>query len=239
MTPREAIEKYRLYLDETMSGEKWVRAYEKVDEEGREALRQFRKDDIVAELQAMAEEAKREAAADAARKEAEYLAEHKTIRVLMATTDEYFRTEYALVSVVEAEDGQVWPAKYGHKTTPLGFATPTAEAVTEKPFRKSGWRVAYEVTPEEEAAIMREQESAEAGHAAAEEATGKEAAGKTAAEEARVEAAFAEARETGKPVELDRWEEECNDPREECSLDLVTLWAMPDGTKQVKRQHTW
>ena len=53
------------------------------------------------------------------------------------------------------------------------------------------------------------------------------------------QAKFDEARETGKPVLLKTWSEECSDPGEECNLDMVTQYAMPDGTIRTGRQHTW
>jgi glycerophosphoryl diester phosphodiesterase len=62
---------------------------------------------------------------------------------------------------------------------------------------------------------------------------------KVAAKKAQENALFAEAKETGKPVLLKKWMEGCNDPQEECSTDIVYMYAMPDGTTQVKRQHTW
>ncbi len=65
-----------------------------------------------------------------------------------------------------------------------------------------------------------------------------EAAKKAAAETER-QAKFAEARETGKPVFLEKWSEPCSDPREECSLDIVAQYAMPDGSTKTVRQHTW
>ena len=61
---------------------------------------------------------------------------------------------------------------------------------------------------------------------------------KRAREEAR-QAKFAEAKSTGQRVELRSWMEDCNDPREQCSLDHVTEYAMPDGTTKIVRQHTW
>lgn len=66
----------------------------------------------------------------------------------------------------------------------------------------------------------------------------KEAA-KAAAKEAARQAKFDEARETGKPVELARYSDSCNDPREECSIDIVNVYAMPDGTTKTERHHTW
>lgn len=53
------------------------------------------------------------------------------------------------------------------------------------------------------------------------------------------QAKFARACESGQKVILRSWMEDCNDPREECSTDHVTEYAMPDGTTRRERQHTW
>ena len=76
---------------------------------------------------------------------------------------------------------------------------------------------------------------------AAELSQAREQAKKAAQEkqDAAKQAKFDEARETGKPVLLKTWSEECSDPGEECNLDIVSLYAMPDGTTQTDRQHTW
>lgn len=60
-----------------------------------------------------------------------------------------------------------------------------------------------------------------------------------ASEKAAVEAKFLEAKETGKKVKLESWAEECNDHKEECSLDNITTYAMPDGSVKKERHHTW
>ncbi len=52
-------------------------------------------------------------------------------------------------------------------------------------------------------------------------------------------AKFAEAKKTGVKVLLRTWSEDCNDPAEQCSLDIVSEYAMPDGTAKRDRQHTW
>ncbi|MBC7340868.1 MAG: hypothetical protein H5U02_00175 [Clostridia bacterium] len=57
--------------------------------------------------------------------------------------------------------------------------------------------------------------------------------------EAVQQAKFQEAKATGRPVVLAHWMEPCNDPREECDLDSVTQLAMPDGSIQIQRTHTW
>ncbi len=51
---------------------------------------------------------------------------------------------------------------------------------------------------------------------------------------------FAEAKRTGKPVKLASWTEECmSQGRVECDLDIVTQWAMPDGTTKTDSVHTY
>lgn len=57
--------------------------------------------------------------------------------------------------------------------------------------------------------------------------------------EAAKAAKFAQAKETGEPVILYRWTEPCNDPDEECSIDTLIEYAMPDGSTKVERHHTW
>ena len=69
----------------------------------------------------------------------------------------------------------------------------------------------------------------------AKEAADKEAAVKKTA----IETKFAEAKETGKPVVLRRWSEDCCDPSEECSCDNHREYAMPDGSTKHEWEHTW
>jgi hypothetical protein len=46
------------------------------------------------------------------------------------------------------------------------------------------------------------------------------------------------ARETGKPVELERWTEGCYGSADECSTDILYRMVRPDGTIVVNRIHT-
>lgn len=62
---------------------------------------------------------------------------------------------------------------------------------------------------------------------------------KKKAREAERAAKFDEARRTGKAVLLRKWLEPCCDPREECSMDLVSEYALPDGSTKNERHHTW
>lgn len=55
----------------------------------------------------------------------------------------------------------------------------------------------------------------------------------------QMEKALEKARQTGKPEKVRSWIEPCNDPREECNLDVVTLYVRPDGTTYTTREHTW
>lgn len=52
-------------------------------------------------------------------------------------------------------------------------------------------------------------------------------------------AKFEEAKRTRKPVMLRMWSEDCNDINEECDVDNIIQYAMPDGTTRTERYHTW
>lgn len=44
---------------------------------------------------------------------------------------------------------------------------------------------------------------------------------------------------TGEAQILKEYSTECNDPDEECNLDYVTIWLLPNNRTIEKRQHTW
>jgi len=50
---------------------------------------------------------------------------------------------------------------------------------------------------------------------------------------------FNKAHETGERQLLYKYSDDCNDPTEDCSLDMVYIYAMPDGKIETVRQHTW
>lgn len=52
-------------------------------------------------------------------------------------------------------------------------------------------------------------------------------------------AIFAKAKETGEKQILKNWSEECNDHEEECNIDNIVVYAMPDGSRKEERHHTW
>jgi rRNA maturation protein Rpf1 len=55
----------------------------------------------------------------------------------------------------------------------------------------------------------------------------------------RMDELFAEAKAANKPVKISSWSEDCNDPHEECDIDIVTEYAMPNGSIKTERNHTW
>ena len=58
-------------------------------------------------------------------------------------------------------------------------------------------------------------------------------------EKERVQKLFEIAKQTGKKQEIESWTEECNDPNEECNVDQIVIYAMPDGSRKKERYHTW
>jgi len=62
---------------------------------------------------------------------------------------------------------------------------------------------------------------------------------KKAIREEKINKAIKEAQKTGEPVEVARYTDDCDDPTEECSTDLIIQYVSPDGSMKTKRQHTW
>jgi hydroxymethylpyrimidine pyrophosphatase-like HAD family hydrolase len=58
-------------------------------------------------------------------------------------------------------------------------------------------------------------------------------------EENRINNLFELAKQIGERQLINKWSEPCNDPKEECNLDICYLWIMPDGSKKQTRSHTW
>ncbi|MED5050628.1 hypothetical protein P9850_01925 [Anoxybacillus rupiensis] len=66
-----------------------------------------------------------------------------------------------------------------------------------------------------------------------------EKAKKEAEQKEKLDKLFEEAKRTGEKVEIRRWTTSCNDPNEECDLDTIIEYAMPDGSIKKERYHTW
>lgn len=50
---------------------------------------------------------------------------------------------------------------------------------------------------------------------------------------------FALAKRTGEKVLIKSYSEECDDPNEDCDVDNVSVYAMPNGEHKIVRNHTW
>jgi predicted transposase YbfD/YdcC len=57
--------------------------------------------------------------------------------------------------------------------------------------------------------------------------------------ETKRQAIFDKAKETNEKQEVKRYMDECDDDKEECNVDCVVEYAMPDGTITTERFHTW
>jgi len=55
----------------------------------------------------------------------------------------------------------------------------------------------------------------------------------------KINVIFEKAKTTGKKQEIERFTEECNDPDEECNVDICVKYALPNGKIDVTRNHTW
>ncbi len=58
-------------------------------------------------------------------------------------------------------------------------------------------------------------------------------------DQAKMDNAKAEASRTGQPVYIEGWMADCDRSVEDCSTDHISLYAMPDGTVNKTRTHTF
>jgi hypothetical protein len=209
MTLQEMLRKWEF----TLHGEDQIKLFgPKPTAKQMEAIRAA-KPEIIAEL-------KRRAAAKAEAEAARTAAEAEELRALR-TGEKPLEISY--------HDGEIlsgWGA-YG-KSADLLVELGLAQYV-------SGW--GYHVKDEVVRALGEEFTYPEAAEYARPIQEAK--AAKKAAEEAARAEKFSQAAETGKAVLLEQYSTDCNDPNESCNVDIVTVWAMPDGTTQRRRQHTW
>ena len=59
------------------------------------------------------------------------------------------------------------------------------------------------------------------------------------AQEEKLNAIFEKAKETGEKQEISHWMDDCNDKYEECNIDIVYEYAMPNGSTKIIRSHTY
>ena len=246
MTVKNLIEKYRLSLF-VKDGAEMVRFGRKPSAKVLAELKS-RKEEIIQELKNQI--AERQAAIEAKRnaKRAEYIASADLRRCLTVSVDENLNVTRAVITLIFVErDGETRAFRPNYNLENPRFleheTVTVARIVAEREKTPYGFGGnAFEISEEEEFTLLKEQGAAAVK---AEEAAKKaaETAAKKAAEEAAKKAAetaakFAEAKETGNPVELDRWSEPCDGSVVECDVDIVIRYAMPDGAIKVKRIHT-
>ena len=103
--------------------------------------------------------------------------------------------------------------------------------------------IAYEITTEDEKTLVAEQVPAiiEADKIALAKKIKVENINiaKKLEKELKIKVIYEKAKETGIKQLLYKYSDDCNDDNEECDLDMVYEYAMPDGTMNVERQHTW
>jgi hypothetical protein len=211
MEIREMITKFRMTLAEK-DGQEGIRVYGKPTTKQVEEIK-AKKAEIIAELHRIEDEEKAKAAAEKARKEAE---KQGILNSSIKIKVEYHDGEYLSGYEVYGQAGEL-----------------LEEIGAAKYIEGWGYRVDFELV---------EALGKEFTYAKAMEYTrpAREAkAAKEQAEKAEKQAKFDEAKTTGKPVELKRYTAECNDPQEECNMDIVTVYAMPDGSTKTVRMHTW
>ena len=180
-------------------------------------------------------------------KKTEYLRTADLRRCLVCYQDEYGHIEWYIETLMFTEGHRAFRTEYGlSNRVNLAHVTTTVDALNSGPEIWTAYGlggVVVEITPEQETQMIAEQTPAAitAAAIAVEEKAVIDAAkaAKEAAAAADLAEKFKEAFKTNKPVLLHRWTTDCCDPHEECSIDIVTEYALPDGSTEIKRSHTW
>jgi hypothetical protein len=211
MNINEMIRKWRLVLTEK-DGKKGLRVLRKISPTELTMIRE-KKDEIIAELEHQRAEREAIEAQKKADREEEIRAikaGEKTIKVKWV--DGEYLSAYSVFGIASDLLEEIGAAKYID-----GWGTRVEQKLVDALGEEFTYPQAVEFTQPK-----RDQETA-----------------KETRKKAELEAKFAEAKRTGKPVEIFRTTTECNDPKIECSLDIITIWAMPDGTQTEERIHTY
>lgn len=244
MKIKEMIEKWRLELAEKPDGTEGIRPGKKLTINQVDQVK-AKKAEIMEELKA--QKAARQAHwakmdAERAKREAEYMAIADLRRYLVVRQDEYLNTTYS-IQTLDFSDGKAYNPEFGGVDyVEIAHVTPAMKSVKKKDWVRYGMEcVAWEITAEQEAQIVAEQKNAQeaAREEARKEAEAKEAkrAEKQAEKEADLARKFAEAKEIGKPVKIESATVNCDGSVVECSVDILTMYAMPDGSTKTERIH--
>lgn len=84
-----------------------------------------------------------------------------------------------------------------------------------------------------------EQEEREAQRVAKIERENQEREQAWAREEEHKQGMIELAKQTGEKQIIREYSAPCNDRREECDIDNITVFANPDGTTETVRRHSW
>lgn len=254
---QEYIKKYSLSLM-MRDGEEMVKSTKPPKSEKILAELKAAKPEFIAELKRQkAEQEAKWAARDAqyAREQEEYSQTADLRRCLMCEEDEHYNQTWGVGTLLFTTESAVFPEEKDvlrafqpeywklMKYVSLRHVTPAMKAAVGNGVPYGLYGVAWEITPEQEAQMVAEQGPAqvEADRKAAEEEAAKKAAAaeKKAQQEAELKEKFAEAKASGKSVLIRRYTVPCCDPSEECDMDIVLEYAMPDGSTKREQNHTW
>lgn len=252
MTAIEMIKKYKIEIGEK-DGIKGMRLnIKKAPTSSQVDELKANKPAIMAELEKIAAEKKaaweiiqKENAEKHAIELAKYLATANLKRYLIRIMTEGWDIEWSIDTLDLADSGIAYQARYfvGERISLPQISLKITEISSRKCIDYGMTGAAYEITEEEETEIIAEQKVAivEADkQAAIEKIEKEEKAAKSAEEKATaIQTIFETARITGKKQVLHCYMSDCNDPNEQCDVDTVYIYAMPNGSEKSERNHTW
>lgn len=227
MKAREAVEKYRIEL----IGKDTLKVQGKLSKEEATEIKGM-KTEIINTINAMKKEAREARKAQFEAEKENYLQNAKLVRVFVVEGDDY-GNESQYITTLEERNGNLYTADYGVSEKKEIKNLEIVEVITEgkQALGYGAFGAAYIISDTEEAALLEANEEKKE-----EEAQEKKEA--KVAEEERANSIFKIARDTGKPTVLRQWNEPCDGTVRECNMDIITEYAMPDGSVFTKRIHT-
>jgi len=252
MTISEMIKKFKLELAEK-DGVEGFRCYGKPSKEQVEELK-ANKPLIMAELNKIVAAKKLENQIARQKRETEleiekakYLETANLKRYLVCYHNEDMSMSWAIRTLELTPKNIAYQAKYfiDGNFIDLPYVTPKIKELNaESGYVEYGMAgIAYKITAEEEKVLIAEQtpaivEADKIAKAKKNEVENINATRKLE-KELKIKAIYAEAKATGIKQLLYKYSDDCDDDNEDCSLDMVYEYAMPDGTTKTERQHTW
>jgi len=159
-----------------------------------------------------------------------HLLEESIFSVVLLPDEEQkqFKPEYRKMAVVSAVDEE-----YSVRISDSPTAQTVKKGSSYDEMLLCGEGVLWEITPEQEAAILAECRAATEARSEAKQSA-------EIAERERVDELFVQAKATGEPQKLDSWVTDvCADNLPDCSFDTVVKYAMPDGSEKIVRSHCY